>query len=244
MHVSLHLSPQSRGPHEDQAIIEGLVEQAQAADRAGFAAVCLTEHHGSGFNTYNDPFMLGAHLAARLERAHIAVTVAQVALYHPLRLVEHSNLLDVLTRGRCLIGLAAGSASPFELDAFGVAVEDRAELTRQRIESMVGVWARQEGDPPLDLSTDWDAGTLRTRVTPAPYRRPHPLLARVTATEATVVAAARAGWPVILGIWEGGTGKDRRLADLYRAELAAAVPVGVNTPVKPRRSAASATWAR
>lgn len=94
MHVSLHLSPQSRGPEEDQLIIEALVAQAQAADAADFAAVHLTEHHGDGFNTYSDPFMLGAHLAATVRRAYIAVTVAQVALYHPLRLVEHSNLLD------------------------------------------------------------------------------------------------------------------------------------------------------
>ncbi|MEY2484315.1 MAG: hypothetical protein QOK24_2843 [Verrucomicrobiota bacterium] len=28
MHVSLHLSPQSRGPEEDQSIIDALVAQA------------------------------------------------------------------------------------------------------------------------------------------------------------------------------------------------------------------------
>jgi alkanesulfonate monooxygenase SsuD/methylene tetrahydromethanopterin reductase-like flavin-dependent oxidoreductase (luciferase family) len=222
MHVSLHLSPQSRGPEEDQSIIDALVAQARAADSAGFAAVYLTEHHGGGFNTYSDPFMLGAHLAATIRRAYIAVTVAQVALYHPLRLVEHSNLLDILTRGRCLIGLAAGSASAFELDAFGIDIGDRVELTRQRIESMLTVWGRERGDPPLDISTNWDAGVLRTRVSPTSHRRPHPLLARVTATDATVVAAAQAGWPVILGAWEGGTGDDLRLALLYREALAAA----------------------
>jgi alkanesulfonate monooxygenase SsuD/methylene tetrahydromethanopterin reductase-like flavin-dependent oxidoreductase (luciferase family) len=222
LYVSLHISPPSRGPEEDQAIVEAIVAQAQAADRAGFAALYLTEHHGAGFNTYSDPFMLGAHLAATIQRAYIAVTVAQVALYHPLRLVEHSNLLDLLTHGRCLIGLAAGSASAFELDAFGVSASDRPELTRQRIESMRAIWSREHADPALDISTDWDAGTLRARVSPASHRRPHPLLARVTLTDATVVAAAQAGWPVILGAWEGGTGDDLRLARLYRETLDAA----------------------
>lgn len=84
---------------------------------------------------------------------------------------------------------------------------------------MLAAWGGEPGDPQVDLSTDWDAGTLRMRISPTSHRRPHPLLARVRATDATVIAAAQAGWPVILRAWQGGTGEDARLARLHRETL-------------------------
>jgi alkanesulfonate monooxygenase SsuD/methylene tetrahydromethanopterin reductase-like flavin-dependent oxidoreductase (luciferase family) len=48
VYVSLHLSPQSRGPHEDDVLIDRLIDTAVAAERHGVAAVCLTEHHLAG----------------------------------------------------------------------------------------------------------------------------------------------------------------------------------------------------
>ena len=218
MYVSIHLSPQSRGDAEDLETVEELVEHALAADAAGAAAVCLTEHHTAGFNTYCDPFLMGTYLAPLLTQAYIAVHVVQVPFHNPVRIAEQSNLLDLLTRGRCMIALAPGSPRQIELDVFGVEFADRPGITQERIESLRRIWAWQTGDPPLDVTTSLDRGTLSGRLSPSSFRKPHPLVGRATATDATIVEAARLGWPAILSLRTAGDDNRRQVA-LYRATL-------------------------
>ncbi|MCR1785670.1 LLM class flavin-dependent oxidoreductase [Nocardioides carbamazepini] len=257
MHFSLHLSPQSKDPADDAEIIETLVETALRAERHGVASIGLTEHHLAGYNTYVDPFMLGAHLAGRLTTAHISVTVAQVALEHPVRLVEKCNLLDVLTRGRLLVALAAGSASPVELEAFGAGKVDRAVVTEERIEAMMKIWAREDGDPPLDVSTSVDRGVVAARVGPASYRLPRPLVARATRTPATIAHLGRQGIPVVNGQWLTKDGDNRDLLGLYAdalfagdfdeqtvADCLAWHGFGLTIVIAPTQRAAEERWAR
>jgi alkanesulfonate monooxygenase SsuD/methylene tetrahydromethanopterin reductase-like flavin-dependent oxidoreductase (luciferase family) len=218
LHVTVHMSPQSRGDAEDLATIEELVEQARAADAAGISAISLTEHHLAGFNTYCDPFLMGSYLAGMLERAHLAIHVVQMSLQHPVRIAEHCNMLDLLMKGRLMVALAPGSVRQIELDAFGVDVDSRAPRTAQRIEAMLRAWGWRDGDDPVDVSTDFDTGTLAGRLMPSSYRKPHPLIGRATGTDATIVETARRGWPVVLGAI-GDPESDRRQVDLYSETL-------------------------
>jgi len=255
MHVSLHLSPQSRGAEDDAEIMEGVVEKALLAERHGVASIGLTEHHLAGYNTYVDPFMMGAHLAARLTSAHLSVTVAQVALEHPVKLVEKCNILDVLTRGRFLVALAAGSASPTELEAFGAEGLDRARVTEERIDAMLRLWAWEEGDPPLDVGTSVDRGVVSARVGPASYRRPRPLVARATRTPAKIQRLGTEGVPVIMGQWLTRDGDNRDHLALYTDALLAAdhddatvqeclawLGFGLTIVVAPTQAAAERRW--
>ena len=218
MYVSLHLSPQSRGDAEDAEVVDELVQHALLADAAGMAAVCLTEHHIAGFNTYCDPFLMGAALAPQLSQAYIAVHVVQVPFHHPVRIAEQANMLDLLTRGRCMVALAPGSNRQIELDTFGVAVDERAAITAERIEALRRIWAWQPGGAGLEVATSRDRGTLHGRISPSSYRKPHPLVGRATSTDATIVEAARLGWPVVLAL-RGDDERDRAQASLYRRTL-------------------------
>jgi alkanesulfonate monooxygenase SsuD/methylene tetrahydromethanopterin reductase-like flavin-dependent oxidoreductase (luciferase family) len=215
--VSLHLSPQSRSPADDVERVDEVVEQVVLADRAGIASVSLTEHHLAGFNTYCDPLAFAMYLAGKVEQTYLAVHVVQTPLQHPVRLVEQCNMLDLLTRGRCMIALAPGSFRQIELDAFGVSVDARALMTAQGIDSMLRAWGWREGDGPLDVSNDFYSGVIAGRVSPTSFRRPHPLIGRATATLATVADTARRGLPVILG-----TDPDASVVDLYRESMAGA----------------------
>ncbi len=218
MYISIHLSPQSRGDAEDSETIEELVDHALAADAAGVAAICLTEHHTAGFNTYCDPFLMGAYLAPQLTQAYIAVHVVQVPFHSPVRIAEQANLLDLLTRGRCMVALAPGSPRQIELDVFGVDFADRPGITRERIEALRRIWAWQAGDEPLDVSTANDRGILSGRISPSSFRKPHPLVGRATMTDATIVESALLGWPAILALRSEGDDNRRQLA-LYRSTL-------------------------
>lgn len=256
MHVSLHLSPQSRQASDDADVMAGVVEKALLAEQHGVASIGLTEHHLAGYNTYVDPFLMGAHLAGRLSTAHISVTVAQVALEHPLRLVEKCNILDQLTRGRFLVALAAGSASPTELEAFGAEGIDRARVTEERIQAALRIWAHEEGDPPLDIGTSVDRGVISARVSPASYRLPRPLIARATRTPATIQRLGREGVPVIMGQWLAKDGDNRADLPLYTEALLAGghdaatveecltwLGFGLTVVVAPTQRAAEQRWA-
>ena len=216
MYVSLHFSPLSRGEATDLETIDVLVEQVLRADAAGVSAICLTEHHLGGFNTYCDPFLLASYLAGKLEQAYLAIHIVQVPLRHPVQMVEHCNILDVLTRGRCMIALAPGSPRQIELDAYGVSLEDRPERTRQKIDAMLRAWGWRDGDAPVDVSTDFDSGVVAGRVSPTSYRKPHPLIGRATMTPATIVDTAKLGLPAILALPDG------EQATLYKDALESA----------------------
>lgn len=198
MHVGLYLAPQTSGDEEDVDNIDAVIDQAIEADAAGFSTIYLTEHHLDDYNTYCDPHMLGALLAGRVKQAWLATSVSLVTLHHPLRLVETFNLLDVMTKGKVLFGLAGGGGAEM-YEGLGRNPSDRRTGLDQTIDAMLRVWNYQPGDPPLDIETIYDRARITGRVQPTSYRTPHPMLARATNSETTIAEYGRRGWPVMVG---------------------------------------------
>jgi len=198
MHIGLYLAPQTSGADEDISNIEAVVEQALEADEAGFSTVYLTEHHLDDYNSYGDSHLLAAHLAGRLKNAWLASSVTLVTLHQPLRIVQQFNLLDILTRGRIIFGLAGGGG-PFMYEGMGRNPELRPAALDSTIEAMLQIWAHDPSGPALEFETPYDHGKISRRVMPAPYRKPHPHLARGTNSAETMKKYARLGWPVMVG---------------------------------------------
>jgi alkanesulfonate monooxygenase SsuD/methylene tetrahydromethanopterin reductase-like flavin-dependent oxidoreductase (luciferase family) len=141
--------------------------------------------------------MLGAHLAGQIKNAWLATAVSLVTLHHPLRLVEQFNLLDQLMKGRALFGLAGGGG-PFMYEGLGRDPAHRNQAFKETVDAMLRIWAHEPGQE-LEIETAYDRTKFSARVQPAPYRKPHPFLARGTNTEATMEECARLGWPVMVG---------------------------------------------
>jgi alkanesulfonate monooxygenase SsuD/methylene tetrahydromethanopterin reductase-like flavin-dependent oxidoreductase (luciferase family) len=177
--------------------IEAVIEQALEADEAGFSSIYLTEHHLDDYNTYGDSMMLGALLAGQLKHSWLATSVSLVTLHHPLRVVEQFNLLDILTRGKVLFGLAGGGG-PFMYEALGRDSSQRARALNETIEAMLQIWNHEPGQT-TEFETVYDRSKFSGRVQPAPFRKPHPYLARGTNSEATMLEFAKRGWPVMVG---------------------------------------------
>ena len=55
MRFALYLNPQTRGPEHDAQVIDLVTGMSLEADRLGFTAVMLTEHHFTGYNTFPIP---------------------------------------------------------------------------------------------------------------------------------------------------------------------------------------------
>ena len=91
----------------------------------------------------------------------------------------------MLTKGKVLFGLAGGGGAEM-YEGLGRDPGLRRNALDQTIDAMLRIWAYQPGDPPLDLETVYDRARITGRVNPPPYRKPHPMLARATNSEATI----------------------------------------------------------
>ncbi len=198
MRFAMYLNPQTRGPDDDARVIDLVTEMSLEADRLGFTAVMLTEHHFTGYNTFSDPFVFGAYLAPQLNQARIGSSVVVAPLYDPLRFAEHCSLLDQLSRGRAIIGVGPGG-SPIEFAGFGRDHRAARDLMEQVLNIALQAWAHEYGAPPLEFETPFIKGRLDGRIMPASVRKPHPLLARACVSDASVIASANRGWPIFTG---------------------------------------------
>ena len=90
-------------------IVSEEVEQMVLSERLGFDSVWLTEHHYADYGISSAPSVLLATVAARTERVKLGMAVWVLPFHNPLRLAEETATLDILSRGRLIVGLGRGN---------------------------------------------------------------------------------------------------------------------------------------
>ncbi len=158
---------------EDEAsLIRDTVDEARAADRAGFEIWWQVEHHGAPQFSYSaaPEVMLTAIALAtgRLRVGHAGV-LAPFKINHPLRVAERAATLDILSGGRFELGLAKSGGKEWE--TFGVDPQAAREEVREAMHMIPRMWTEPE--------FEWDTPLLkipRREVVPRPLQRPHPRL--------------------------------------------------------------------
>ena len=152
-------SPDFGAPHAE--LYRAALDQAEWADRAGFDAVQVMEHHGSADGYLPSPLVFAAAVAARTTRVRIWVSALVLPLHDPVIAAEELAVLDLVSGGRITLVVAAGyRRSEFEM--LGVDFEQRASLADEGIAVMTRAWAGE-------------AFSYRGRnvhVTPRPVQRP------------------------------------------------------------------------
>jgi alkanesulfonate monooxygenase SsuD/methylene tetrahydromethanopterin reductase-like flavin-dependent oxidoreductase (luciferase family) len=218
MTMNMYL-PDYVDPADDHRIIEMTVEQSVWLAELGYN-VWFTDHHFKG--PWNSNIMqFAAFVLPRIPRErYVGFGVLSIPFYHPLRLIESMNLLDHLGEGRVLFGVGSGwqGTEPAglgidpEYHASGKAAEDTLDVMRR-------LWSFRDGDPEYTFSIGHYSGTVKRRVMPAPYTKPHPTVIRTATREPAIVRAAHLGLPAFLGV----LGADlREQIRIYGAALAEA----------------------
>jgi F420-dependent oxidoreductase-like protein len=97
----------------DAELFDHVVEQAQAAEAAGFDLVTVMDHFYQirGVGPETDPMFeayvtLGA-LAAKTKRVKLATLVTGVTYRNPAMLAKMVTTLDVISKGRAMLGIGA-----------------------------------------------------------------------------------------------------------------------------------------
>jgi alkanesulfonate monooxygenase SsuD/methylene tetrahydromethanopterin reductase-like flavin-dependent oxidoreductase (luciferase family) len=85
------------------------LEMLKLADRAGFFAYHLAEHHATELSTVPSPNIFLSAVAQRTHNLRLGPLSVILPLYEPLRLLEEICMLDQLSQGRLELGLSRGS---------------------------------------------------------------------------------------------------------------------------------------
>jgi alkanesulfonate monooxygenase SsuD/methylene tetrahydromethanopterin reductase-like flavin-dependent oxidoreductase (luciferase family) len=115
------------------ALYEDRLDFAHAAERFGFAAYYVAEHHSTPLGHASSPSLFLAALSQRTSRMRIGSMVHVLPAYEPLRLAEEICMLDHLSNGRLDIGFGRG-ASPYEVGLFGVGPRDARAMFEEGLE--------------------------------------------------------------------------------------------------------------
>jgi probable F420-dependent oxidoreductase len=162
---------------EEFVSAEAIAEMARAAERAGFDAAFVTDHPApedrwlrSGGHQALDPFVALSFVAAATTRLRVQTHVLVAAYRNPFLAAKAIATLDVLSRGRVIVGVAAGYLEP-EFAALGVDYAERNELTDETLVTMKRIWSGES----LSVEGRHFRAAGHT-VLPRPVQQPHPPL--------------------------------------------------------------------
>jgi alkanesulfonate monooxygenase SsuD/methylene tetrahydromethanopterin reductase-like flavin-dependent oxidoreductase (luciferase family) len=199
MHISVFMGPVAFGASNDLRQIDLCIDQALKCADAGFAMVTFGEQHFNGYEPYSNPFLMGARLSPNMGDTWLGTTVVPLPFHNPLRLAEESNIVDLLTRGRFVMGMSQGRTGPVpEWKNFGLNQDDRDEIFVSKLDYLQRAAAKKATDPTLVLDTKWDKGELNGRMMPLSWRKGGAQIAFATSTDATIDDAAKRGLPLFM----------------------------------------------
>jgi alkanesulfonate monooxygenase SsuD/methylene tetrahydromethanopterin reductase-like flavin-dependent oxidoreductase (luciferase family) len=112
------------GEHLDRCV-DQVIAEAQLAEASGFAACFFGEHHQDKDGFLPSPLIVATAVAAQTRRLYVGTSVILLPLYHPVHVAEDVATLDIVSKGRVILGVGVGyQAADFR--AFGVPMEHRA----------------------------------------------------------------------------------------------------------------------
>lgn len=201
--------------------IRQLIEQAEAADKAGLDVFALGEHHRGDF-AVSAPTVVLAAAAERTKRIKLSTSVSVLSSDDPVRVYQQHATLDLISGGRAEMMVGRGSyIESFPL--FGYRLDDYDALFDEKLRLLMEI---QENDP-VTWRGRFRPPLKEADIAPRPGRK-IPLWVAVGGSPPSVVRAGKLGLPLALAIIGGGWRRFLPFVELYRRH--SGLPVGINTP--------------
>ena len=197
-----------RGEGLDRCIDE-VIAEAQLAESVGFDSCFFGEHHQDRDGFLPSPQIVATAVAARTRRLRVGTSVILLPLHHPVRVAEDVITLDLVSKGRVVLGVGIGY-QPADFRAFSVPMEDRAGRFEEGIEVLRLAWA---GEP---FSFRGKHYTLEdVQVLPRPYQQGGPPLWIGASMDAAARRAGRIA-DAFVGTPSTGMANAVHLAEVYK----------------------------
>ena len=193
MDIGTFLLMQSPSARSSEEIYARGLELAQAAESLGYRNVWLGEHHFSTYGYLSRPVQLATYIAAKTTRLRVGTAVIVVPLHHPLIIAEEIAMLDLLSGGRCDIGLGRGYQR-YEFERFGLQLDSDGKRWEESIDILLKTF---EGKP---FSYEGKLFKLpETSTFPRPLQKPHPPIWVTAQSPYSIEATVRRGFNVLTG---------------------------------------------
>ena len=143
------------------------LDEVTKAEELGFDSVWMEEHHSVTNHYWPSPLTVLAGFATRTSRMTLGTDIVVAAFHHPVRLAEDVAMLDVMSGGRFVLGIAIGY-KPDEFALYGVDLEKRGARFEEQLAIMQGLWTQEQ------IEFKGTYYTLQGRLEPKPVQQPHP----------------------------------------------------------------------
>jgi probable F420-dependent oxidoreductase len=143
------------------------LDEVTRAEELGFDSVWMEEHHSVTNHYWPSPLPVLAGFATRTSRVLLGTDILVAPFYHPVRLAEDVALLDVMSDGRFVLGVAIGY-KPDEFALHGTPLGRRGARFEEQLRIMYALWHGER------VEHRGEHYTVSGRLEPPPVTRPHP----------------------------------------------------------------------
>ena len=145
-----------------------MLDQAVLADRLGFDAVSITEHHLMNCLMMPAPLQFAVKIAAMTKQINIMTSIVVLPL-HDMRVYAGEVVCaDIFTDGRLLLGVGRG-AFPYEMERFGVPMAETQARFNESLDVLQALLSEE------DVSWDGDYYQFEPlTIMPRPVRKGGP----------------------------------------------------------------------
>ena len=181
------------------------------ADDKGFAAVVLSEHHGTEDGYMNSPLLLAGSVLGATNTLFCSVSALLLPLHDELRIAEEIATVDLIGPGRFNVVVGIGYRES-EFEMFAKNRKTRGKDTEEGIRTIL---TALKGEP-------FEYKGRKVLVSPKPVSDPSSLISVGGSVEISAKRAARLGLPFVPAV------RDDSLENTYYAE---AREVGYDNPM-------------
>jgi probable F420-dependent oxidoreductase len=154
-------------PSEGGRLFEQSLREVCYAEELGFDSVWLEEHHGVKDHYWPSPLLCLAGYATRTSKLLLGTDVVVLPFYHPVRAAEDAAMLDVISGGRFILGVAIGYR-PDEFALYHVPLEKRGARYVEAIRLIKQLWTED------DVTFEGRYYQVEhARIEPKPVTQPH-----------------------------------------------------------------------
>ena len=176
---------------DEQKLFQDGLDEVEAADKAGFSTVWLTEHHFLEeycHSTAPEIFLAAASQRTKNIRLGFGIMHLPPAVNHPARVAERIATLDLISNGRVEFGTGE-SSSVGELGGFGIDPADKRTMWEEALDVSIRCMIEE----PFTGFKGQHVEMPPRNVVPKPMQKPHPPVWVACTRPASVQMAAQRG---------------------------------------------------